>query len=156
MPGRKKEPVDLILAKGKKHLSKKEIAQRRSEEIKIDLVDITPPEYLSVPQKETFIKIANKLRQIKIITELDEESLARYVVTNEEYKKIDKKLQLAINSKRFNLEKVMNIQQVHDKLLKQVRILASDLGLTISSRARLVMPKVPEPPKENKFSKFVK
>ena len=51
------------------------------------------------------------------------------------------------------LEKYENLR---DKALKQCRACASDLGLTISSRCKLVAPKVEEPVKENKFSRFVK
>ena len=154
MGGRRKEPIELIKAKGKKHLTKAEIEKRKAEEVKVDLVNVTPPDYLTPKQKEEFLDIAWKLEHIKIMTELDEEALARYITTNEEYKKIDKKLQMAINSPKFDIAKINNIQIVHDKLLKQVRSLAADLGLTITSRARLVVPIEPEKPKENKFSKF--
>lgn len=154
--GRRKEPVDLVVAKGKKHLSKKEIQERKDTEVKVDLLDIKTPEYLNASQKEEFNKIAVKLKHVKIITELDEETLARYVITNDEYKKIDKRLQRAINSSKFSIDKVTDIQKVHDKLFKQVRALASDLGLTVTSRAKMVIPKGPEEPKKNKFSKFVK
>ena len=43
---------------------------------------------------------------------------------------------------------------MQDKAFKQVRAAASDLGLTISSRCRLVVPQAPEVPKTNKFSRF--
>lgn len=154
MAGRRKEPIELIQAKGKKHLTKAEIEKRKAEEVKVDLVNVTPPSYLTKEQTKEFIDIARKLEHIKIMTELDEEALARYITTNEEYKKIDKKLQTALNSSRFNIGTINSIQTVHDKLLKQVRSLAADLGLTITSRARLVVPIEPEKPKENKFSKF--
>ena len=121
MAGRKKEPIDLIQAKGRKHLTKAEIEKRRAEEVKVDLVDVKPPDYLTPEQREEFIDIARKLKHIKIMTELDEEALARYITTNEEYKKLDKKLQTAINSSKFDIVKINNIQIVHDKLLKQVR-----------------------------------
>ena len=51
------------------------------------------------------------------------------------------------------LEKYENLR---DKALKQCRACASDLGLTISSRCKLVAPKAEEPVKENKFGRFVK
>lgn len=153
--GRIKQPVDLVLAKGKKHLTKEEIKERKSQELQIDLVNINTPEYLTSSQKREFEILSEKLQHIKIMTELDEETLARYIITNDEYKKIDKRLQRSINSKKFNIEKITEIQKVHDKLLKQVRGLASDLGLTITSRMKIVVPKGEEKPKENKFSKFV-
>jgi P27 family predicted phage terminase small subunit len=153
--GRIKQPVDLVLAKGKKHLTKEEIKERKSQELQVDLVNISTPEYLTSSQKREFEILSEKLQHIKIMTELDEETLARYIITNDEYKKIDKRLQRSINSKKFNIEKITEIQKVHDKLLKQVRGLASDLGLTITSRMKIVVPKSEEEPKENKFSKFV-
>ena len=151
MGGRRKEPVDLIQAKGKKHLTKAEIEKRKAEEVKVDLVDVTPPDYLTKKQKEVFIDYACKLKHIKIMTELDEEALARYVTTNEEYLKVDKMLQAALSRKEFDITTINTIQLIHDKLLKQVRALAADLGLTITSRARLVVPIEPEKPKANKF-----
>ena len=39
MAGRKKEPVDVLIAKGKKHLTKDEIAKRRAEEMKVDVAE---------------------------------------------------------------------------------------------------------------------
>ena len=41
-----------------------------------------------------------------------------------------------------------------DRALKQCRACANDLGLSISSRAKLVMPPPKEEKKENKFAKF--
>ena len=45
--GRNKEPVKLIIAKGKKHLTKAEIKEREDNEIKVDATNVTPPNYLS-------------------------------------------------------------------------------------------------------------
>ena len=44
---------------------------------------------------------------------------------------------------------------LQDKSFKQCRACANDLGLTITSRCKLILPKTPENPKENKFAKFV-
>lgn len=46
--------------------------------------------------------------------------------------------------------------KIHDRYFKQCRASASDLGLTISSRCKLVVPKTEEEPKPNKFNKFKK
>lgn len=153
---RKKEPVNLVLAKGKKHLTKAEIEERRATEVKVDLVDIKVPDYLTEEQSNEYIKLADKLKHIKIMTELDEDALARYITTQEEYQRIDKALQKELKKKTLNIDKINSVQLIHNKLLNQIRGLASDLGLTITSRAKLVVPKEPENPKENKFSKFAK
>jgi len=41
-----KQPVDLLVAKGKKNLTKKEIEIRRSQEVKAKAGNITVPDYL--------------------------------------------------------------------------------------------------------------
>ena len=54
-------------------------------------------------------------------------------------------------NKIVEMEKLISMQ---DKAFKQCRASANDLGLTIASRCKLVMPTVEEKPKENKFTKF--
>ena len=151
-----KQPIDLVMAKGKKHLTKEEINTRKSQEISVPFVDIQAPSYLPKKLQEEFDEIAAKLKSLNIMTELDEDALARYITTKEEYLKIDSLLQKELKKKTINIDKITNIQSIHNKLLNQIRGLASDLGLTISSRVKLVIPIEPEDPKENKFSKFVK
>lgn len=80
--GRPKQPIDLIIAKGKKHLTKKEIEERKKSEITTTYTDVQPPEYLSYEEKVEFCKIAVILLEIGIINELDEDCLARYVISN--------------------------------------------------------------------------
>lgn len=43
-----KEPVNLVLAKGKKHLTKEEIEDRKNSEIKASSDDIVAPDRKSV------------------------------------------------------------------------------------------------------------
>ena len=50
-----KQPVDLVLANGRKHLTKEEIEQRRSQEVKVDCDNIIAPSYLTKKQKEKFV-----------------------------------------------------------------------------------------------------
>ena len=41
-----RQPVELLLAKGKKHLTKAEIEERQSKEVKASNDNIKPPSYL--------------------------------------------------------------------------------------------------------------
>lgn len=161
--GNQKEPIDLILAKGKKHLTKAEIEERRKTEIKTDYINVTAPEYLSEEEKQEFNRITEILLDIGIINELDEDCLARYLIANTNYVKYTKELRtLNINltkakkpeKKKEILSQIDLYLTYQDRALKQCRACANDLGLSISSRARLVMPPAKEPPKENKFEKF--
>ena len=161
--GNQKEPIDLILAKGKKHLTKAEIKERRKTEIKTDYINVTAPEYLSEKEKQEFNRIATILLDIGIINELDEDCLARYLIANTNYVNYTKELRTLnidlTKAKKPEKKKEILLQidlylTYQDRALKQCRACANDLGLSISSRARLVMPPSKEPPKENKFAKF--
>ena len=163
--GRPRQPIDLIVEKGKKHLTKAEIEKRRKEELKINSDKINPPDYLNAKQKKEFIKISNILLDVGIMTELDEDCLAHYLIANSNYILYTKKVN-SLNKKleelpESNLEvqnEIMSLLEPllkqQDKALMQCRGCASDMGLTISSRCKLVMPPPKEPQKENKFNKF--
>lgn len=163
--GRPRQPIDLIQKNGKKHLTKAEIKERREQEIHINANNILPPEYLDKKQEKQFIHIANILLDVGIMTELDEENLAQYLIANTNYilytkkvnklnKELEKENDIEKESEIMSLLEPLLKQQ--DKALNQSRACASDMGLTISSRCKLVAPKPKEPPKENKFSKFEK
>lgn len=149
---RPRQPIELIEAKGKKHLTKAEIETRKNSELKVDLKEVKAPDYLPKKLVDEFNDIANKLLQIGIMTELDEDCLARYLLSKQNYLQYTSLLNKATKqNKIIEMEKLMTMQ---DKAYKQTRAAANDLGLTIASRCKLVMPETKEPPKENKFSKF--
>ena len=150
--GRPKEPIALVQAKGKKHLTKAEIEKREKEEVKVDLKDVKVPDYLPENLIKEFNEIAYKLIHIGIMTELDEDSLARYLLAKQQYLRYTNLLNKAMN--RGNLNEVDKIMSIQDKAFKQCRACASDLGLTIASRCKLVIPESEDAPKENKFMKF--
>ena len=121
------------------------------------------PEYLSEREKEEFWKIAKILLDIGIMTELDEECLAHYLIANSNYIQYTKKIRelnnKILNAKRADAKKKAESEIdtyliYQDRALKQCRACANDLGLSISSRCKLVMPPSKETPKENKFAKF--
>lgn len=163
MAGRPKEPINLIIAKGNKHLTKQEIEERQNAEIQVNHTDIEVPDYLDEKEKDEFNEIAKILLEIGIMTELDEDCLAHYLIANTNYKKytkmlrsLEKKLDKvkSKDEKKETLEEIDLYLIYQDRALKQCRACASDLGLSISSRCKLVMPPSKDPPKENKFSKF--
>lgn len=155
MPGRNKQPVDLLIAKGKKHLTKDEIEARRAQEIKVDFKNVQAPDYLPENLHKEFDEIAGKLLAIGVMTELDEDALARYLLSKQTYLQYTSLLTRALKENRiYDADKLTTMQ---DKAFKQCRASASDLGLTIASRCRLVLPEGnTPPPKENKFMKFQK
>ena len=151
---RPRQPIALVKAKGAKHLTKAEVAKREAEELLVPIPRmVNPPDYIADAPKlvEEFNEIAAQLIALNILTELDADSLARYLLAKQNYLQYTSLLNSAIRKNK--VAEMATIQTMQDKAFKQVRAAASDLGLTISSRCRLVIPQAPEP-KKNKFSRF--
>ena len=144
MAGRQKIPASIIEMRGKSHLSKEEIRKRKEEEIKVDSDKVKAPSYLPPDLKREFNKIAKDLLEVGLITNLDVDTLARYVQSKKLYLELTNKL--LENPNIMIEEKDILIQQ--DKLFKQCRQTATDLGLTITSRCKLVLPKTKEEKKK--------
>lgn len=175
MAGRPREPIDLIKAKGKKHLSQKEYDERKESELQVPFVDVEPPDYLTAKQKKEFNTYAEKLIALNIFTELDVDVLAQYVIAktlyldySEQIKKINAKGNIvrewaAIDEIAYDcegaeeikklLEKILRRQRgneitslmnLQDKAFKQCLACAKELGLTITSRLKLVIPQPPD------------
>lgn len=148
--GRPKQPVDLVILKGNKHLTKSEIEERKNDEVKADADNIFAPLTLRTKkQKERFNYLSEQLLNANIMSNLDVEGLARYVVLEEQYNKITKAI-----------SKVDILSEDYDKLLiKQTKIFQmldkvnNELCLNIMSRCKVSIPKQ-EDKQKNKFEKF--
>ncbi|SFC52572.1 phage terminase small subunit P27 family [Bacillus sp. UNCCL81] len=132
-----RQPIDLLLIKGNKNLTKKEIEERKATEVKAPSDKVKPPAYLPSNLKREFKKIADELMQIGIMTNLDVDALARFLIAKNMYVKISNQL---INLDPLS-QKFETLIAHQDKFFKQSRQSAMDLGLTISSRCKLVIPK---------------
>lgn len=179
----KKQPIALLQAKGKKHLTKAEIALREAQELHPDADKVAPPAWLTKQQKKRFRELSAQLIDLKIMTNLDCEALARLVKTESDYidmtKEIDA-LPVMVEVRRYKVgpdgkpeidpetgEKIVETQRVvnqdradlmqqQDRLWRQCRQGATDFGLTIAGRCRLVAPKAKEEAPTNKFLKYAK
>lgn len=146
---RPREPIDLIKAKGKKNLTKAEYEERKAQEIVVPFTDITPPSFLPKSFHEEFYEISGKLKAIGIMTELDTVSLAQYLIAKQNYISYTAML-LKVIKRNSNPDKSSlneddvaentKIQALQDRALRQCQTCARDLGLTISSRCKLVVP----------------
>lgn len=147
---RPRQPIDLLVHKGKKNLTKEEIAKRRAQEVKAPSDKVEAPDYLPQDLKWEFDEIAFELVDIGIMTNLDIDALARFIIAKRLYLNITEQL---LNDPMLMIDK--DLVGIQDKMFKQSRAAAMDLGLTISSRCRLVIPKPEEKP-TNKFDKFAR
>ena len=150
---RPREPIRLIEAKGKTNLTKAQIAERLATEVAPATDEIEAPRHLSAAQKKHFDKLANQLLKIKIMGETDCDTLARYVVAESQYQAATVRLR-AIMQSSDDLDLMEQAAKLQDRFFKQASALARDLGLTISSRCKLVVPVKDEEPKKNKFDRF--
>ena len=153
MAGRNKEPIALVLAKGKKHLTKAEIERRQSEELDVPTDAIEAPSYLTKAQREEFDKIAKILIDLEIMTNLDCDALAAYIIARDGWVNAGKQLRKTGVKKKAQLMKQWTL--IESRYRKDMRTAAVDLGLTITSRGKIVAPmKEQSAPPENKFAKF--
>ena len=161
-----RQPIGLVVANGKKHLTKEEIHRRTAEEVQACTDGIEAPSFLTAKQKKQFDKIAEQLQKIKIMGETDVDALARYITAQslyeqavKELRKLDKDRPDRDAEDYYVLLKLWSemtevADKRQDRYFKQAQTAARDLGLTISSRCKLQVPVTEEAPKENKFSKF--
>ena len=149
-------PLEVVQARGSKHLTKAEIQERQEREIKPITDDIIAPDYLTKKQKDTFYKLSGQLQKLKIMGETDVDALARYVIENDAYIYATK--QLRKSDVKNDSKKYESWSKIQDNKCKLVRASANDLGLSISGRCKLVVPGAnkEDKPKENKFAKFEK
>jgi len=100
-----REPINILLAKGRKHLTQEEIQRRMATEPTAPADDIQPPDYLSKKQREEFSALAGELQRIKIIGNVDAGELARYVVAHGFYARYTKLLRTLPKKKRARTSK---------------------------------------------------
>lgn len=139
--GRNAQPIALIRAKGKSHMGKQEMLEREARELKVPFTDVHPPEYMTEKQKREFMRIAEMLLALNVLTELDEDCLARYVLENELYLIQHNEMRKA--QKSGDDERIRKAEISYDKTVRRIRGLASDLGLTPTSRCKLSIPQPP-------------
>jgi P27 family predicted phage terminase small subunit len=145
----RRQPIELVVTNGKKHITKAEIEERLKSEIHAPKNNITPPNYLPENLKEEFSRIADELININIMSNLDNEALARFIISEHQYQEVTTKLlKLKTVGKKY-----YDLILLQEKLFKMVRQSANDLGLSISSRCKLVVPQKEEK-QESKWSKF--
>lgn len=141
--GRKKEPINVVVEKGKKHLTKAEIQKRQESELPVYDDKIEIPKNLPKKYHKEFEYYITELKRLNIVSNLDIELLAKYVVIKDLHNKVVEKLQ----TDDLFLDK--NLVNTQDKYFKQLVTLSRELGLTVSSRLKLVVDKKEEESKEN-------
>lgn len=173
-----RQPTDLVVMKGKKHLTKAEIEARKNSEVTAPNDKVRPPSFLTPEQKKEFRKLTKELLEIKLIANVDCDALARLLIAQTQYIEITEQIRdtpLMTDVPVFEVQEnpdtgekenvqvgtrqVVNGERerlmiIQDRCMKQCRQGASDFGMTVSSRCRLVVPKAQSQKPENKFAKY--
>lgn len=148
MSGRKRQPLSVIQGKGRSnHITKAEAEKRKKHEerMKGRTDSIVAPSYLTKKQKEEFNEIAEQLVELEIFSNLDIDNLARYIDSRDQYIRVTKELRAMKPVLKENNDTTANndygkLMRVRNKLFEECRQSATDLGLSISSRLKLVIP----------------
>ena len=142
-----RQPIDLLEYKGNKHLTKAETEARRAAEVKAPKPKgkrVKPPAYLPESLHKKFRSLAKQLIEIGILAEIDYDCLARYLLAEQAYLAVTEQVNRAIANQAISL--LDDLSKTQTRYFNQCSRAAADLGLTISSRCRLVVPKPPEDP----------
>lgn len=140
-----RQPIDLLEYKGNKHLTKAEAEARRAAEVKAPKPKgkrVKPPAYLPESLHKKFRSLAKQLIDIGILAEIDYDCLARYLLAEQAYLAVTEQVNRAIANQAITL--LDDLSKTQTRYFNQCSRAAADLGLTISSRCRLVVPKLPE------------
>jgi hypothetical protein len=146
--GRPKKPVAVIKANGRSktnnhHYAKAELAEREEQEIKPSDSSSVMPDYIAADKDLAgrFDFYVSHLQSLGIWDVVDSEELARYITSEDVYEALTIELRRALSEGR--LDDAEGIQRQQDKAYRQAHSSASSLGLNISGRCKLVIPKAP-------------
>lgn len=142
MPG-KRQPTDVVVANGRKHLSRSEEAERRAGEVRVE-----PPKTAKAPKwlpeglRKDFRALGKRLIAAGLYTDLDADTLGRYLLAHHQWLIATQETEEALRKR--DSEAAEDWGRIQERYFKQARNCANDMGLTVTSRCRLVVPTAPE------------
>ena len=135
----KRQPTDVVIANGRKHLSRAEEAERRAGEVKVSPAKTAkPPKWLQETLKKDFRALGKRLIAAGLYTDLDADTLGRYLVAQHQWELATREAEKALG--HLDPEEADDWGKIQERYFKQARNCANDMGLTVTSRCRLVVP----------------
>ena len=136
---RKRQPAAVLQASGSRHYSKAQLAEREAREVKAPpAAELLPPDYLPPSLKKKFRALAPLLIRMGILTALDGDGLARYLIAEHNYLHATQQLMDAM--KAGTMAEADKWSAIQDRFFRQCRSAGADLGLTVSGRCSLELP----------------
>ena len=150
----KRMPTAVIQARGAKHLSRAETARRLAGELHPE-----PPKQIRCPEdlpetlRKDFLALGKELKELGIFCKLDYDTLTRYLTARQFWKQAGEEVAKALET--GDGKEAERWSAIQDRFFKQCRNCANDLGLTVTSRCRLVVPEKEPEAEDNPFLKLL-
>ncbi|MFR8529103.1 MAG: hypothetical protein ACLVDP_19205 [Flavonifractor plautii] len=163
MPG-PRQSLEVLEGKGRKHLSRSERAQRAAGEVRpAPPKQLRAPEYLTAELKEQFRALARQLKELGSAQRPGLRHPGPLPVSPAELSgrhpggdRPPAGAERADGSRVIDTEALDVATRIQDRFFKQCRGCANDMGLTVTSRCRLVLPESARPPEENAFERLMR
>ena len=154
MPG-PRQKLSVLEGNGRKHLTKAEKAQRAAQEVKLPKPKtMRVPKWLPEDCRKEFRALAKELLAADLgAAQLDRDTLGRYVVAQANYTQTLAIVHAALAD--HDGDALKEATKILDTYFKQARACANDLGMTITSRCRLVLPEGARTKEKNPFEQMM-
>ena len=155
MPG-PRQKLSVLEGNGRKHLSNRVKAQRAAQEVTLPKPKtMRVPKWLPEDLRKEFRALAKEILAADMgAAQLDRDTLGRYVVAQAQFSKACGMVSDALSSGSCAVAQEWT--KLQDTYFKQARACANDMGMTITSRCRLVLPEGARRPEENAFEKMMR
>lgn len=138
-----KLPVEVKKNRGKSHMTLVEYESRQEQEPKVDEIKrLRAPDYLPEYLRREFNALGQELIKAKLLTKLDADILARYLMSRDSWAAAHIKARDALDMD--DPAESGAWARIAKTYFDQCHVCASSMGLTISSRCRLVVPQAPK------------
>ncbi len=141
-------PQSVLELRGRTHQTKEEKEERRASEPKLaEVKRVRYPGWLPEHLRSEFNEISRELIRAGLFVKVDRDVLSRYLMTRDAWIAAHAKALEALDADDPKVAGAW--ARVAKTYFSQCHDCASGMGLTISSRCRLVVPKPPEDPAES-------
>ena len=154
-----RQATAVVVANGRKHLTKAETERRLAAEAAArgpegeSAGKFHAPDWLPQQLRGEYNTLRAELVRRKLMEKLDRDILGFYLVAREEYVSAGKRSSAAIS--RGDVDGARDWSSIQERYFKQARACANDMGLTVTSRCRLVLPEAPPDEDDNDFLRLI-
>ena len=151
----RKLPQNVIEMRGKSHQTKAEKEERRNSEPKMsDDKRIRAPDYLPEMLRAEFNELGQQLIKAKLACKLDRDVMARYLMSKQSWILAHEK---AKDSLMFDDDPktVGGWTKIANQYFNQCQACANAMGLTITSRCKLVVPQTKDEEDNDPMAKML-